>query len=621
MATGKLILNDKEVPMKPGTVVALTFQVNDVGSVENRQSNFSNTFNVEKSNDVLINLEHADKVTSKTTLPYQKIPARYIQDGIQIIKNGFAILTSASDIFEVTLFDGNLSFFDLIDGKRLKEIDSLEDFMWDYDTAFASRGNTSNEIWAIIDWFVSLSITDRVFDITKAHPSFFLKDIIAQIFAPTGYTLKGDFLSSSLYENLILPLITDKQDQRYLEGKAQLNTVTHDGPLGSYIFWDEIISDPLRDFTSGAQNLFFQVDVSLWEYYAAYGNGKYSFRFHINYTTGVDGGYVEIQATSDVMVLKHIDLLPSTTGTLDFEIRDVELNGIAGVFLFFTSGATSMTINAGTTIECFGADVVTEPGNIFPVAVNLPDLGQKDLLKAIMQMYCIIPITNTFKKEVHFIQFKEIVKNKALAKDWTTKINMDRAAKISYRYGDYAQTNHLTYLQDDTVIEEFGDGTFSIADSSLVLDRTLITLPFAASQMVPRMSGLSVPEIQQDAKPRILILDKQLISKPHLEWTDGTSTSFPTDAEPMCYFALDGKSDNLKFSDNLLSEQYADFILMLNNFKKIVVAANLTASDIEQLDFSIPIYLKQFGAYFYLNAVNQWIDESTPCEIELVRLP
>lgn len=626
--TGKLVIAGSAMDLKPDTVIALTVQVNDLASVDDRQSNFSNTFKIPPTQRNIEALGFGTIMNSKSTVPYRKQFAQYYQNGVQVVKNGFVEIKEVGEDIELTLYDGNISFFDLISGLKLKDIKGLTDVLWTLDNAIASRSATSDYFWGIIDWFESLDVTTRSFDVSIAHPCYYLKDVMAAIFAPTGYTLKGDFIQSALYPKIVIPLITNKQDAKYLTAKATVSTDQPSDTLGSYVMFQSVLDDPVVTFTSGADALWEAIGPE-WRFFESYGSGKYSFRFQIRWGTAGDDGYIEIHATGTPIVLRHDDIAASSTGMLEFELRDVTLTHPAVVGIFFKSNGTDpVSILEGTWMECFAADVDTEYGRIFPIAVNLPDFDQKTFIKALMQQYCIVPITNSFKKEVTFVQLKELIANKAVARDWTAKMHMGSKAKATFNPGNYGQTSYLRYTADDTVKDEYGDGGFKISNDTLELSATIITLPYAATEMNVKMGGVVIPEIKEGAKPRILIIEPAGLSDGDIVWTDGTDNETPGGHEPLCYFALKDKPYNLKFSDNLLIDHYSDLIAMLQSYKKIRCLMKLTAIDIETAfknsdneDDLIPIYLKQFGAHFYLNKISQWIDSSTLCEVELVRLP
>lgn len=624
--TGRLVINGIDMDLKPDTVIAITLQVNDIASVDDRQSNFSNTFKLPATQHNIEALGFSTNMAAQSTVPYTKMVAQYYQNGVQVIKNGFAILEQSGDDIEVTLYDGNVSFFDLIAGLKLSDLEGLTDVIWTLDNAVASRTATSDYIWAVIDWFESMDDTTREYDVSIAHPCYFLKDVMAAIFEPTGYTLKGLFVEGvSAYSKLIVPLITNKQDPRYFKSKATVSTDQPSDLAGSYVMFQNILSDPIA--TAGAGSLWEAIGPE-WRFFDSYGSGKYSFRFMINWGTAGDTGYIEIHATGTPIVLRRDDIAASSTGTIEFELRDVELTHPAVVGIFFKSNGTDpVSILEGTWMECFTAAVETDYEMLFPIAVNLPAFDQKTFIKALMQKYCIVPITNSFRKEVTFVQLSELILNKAQARDWTSKVHMGQRAKIGFVEGNYGQVNYLRYAEDETVREEYGDGGFRIANETLPLSKTVIALPYAATEMNVKMGGVVVPEIKDGAKPRILILEPAELTDGDLDWTDGTDTDTPGGDEPLAYFALKDKPYNLKFSDDLITEHYTDLVSMLQSFKKVTVLMRLTAIDIEKAfkdddndDALIPIYLRQFGAYFYLNKISQWVSDSTLCEVELVRL-
>jgi hypothetical protein len=60
---------------------------------------------------------------------------------------------------------------------------------------------------------------------------------------------------------------------------------------------------------------------------------------------------------------------------------------------------------------------------------------------------------------------------------------------------------------------------------------------------------------------------------------------------------------------------------VLNRLKVVSVPIRLNASDINQLDFTRPVYIKHFNAYFYISAIKAYTptnNESTT--VELVKL-
>lgn len=647
MAVGELTINEEVISLKPNTVIALTFAVSDIADVANRQGNGSNSFQVPKTQGNIEKLGHIDKVSSLSDLPYRKLSARYVQKGIQIVKSGYAEISEVAEDFEIVLYDGNTPFFDLVDKKKLSDLDfSALDHVWDLATVWAYRPNTSGIIYTVVDtgymptWLPGSTIIRA----DKQLPWIFLHTVIEKIFEGTGYTFNGKFLLTSLYSNLILNFPTMKQDETMLLASASetgsQTYATTDLAEVIPMEFDTIVSDPLQAaLPPGVLEI---ISPGFWGPYTQYNvlnPGIYSFTATINWTvllTNATVFQIAILGMADTDYLSQSVIISGGgSGTFNLEAKGVPLEAgdkivvraIAGKL--FGDPAGTVTINAGSTFACTEARATIVYGTWFPIAMNLPDLTQKDLIKAMMQMYCIIPMTNTLTKNVQFVQFGEIIINKWQAPDWTDKVDISIQDKISFRLSTYAQKNNLRYAADDTIAPQLGDGSFTVADEKLEFEKDLLTLPFAASPMVKRLNDISVPSILRwdvtnfewmDGPPKILILDKTSFT-PSFDYIDnGGGISAGSGVENIAYFILPGKADNLGFDNNLLSKHYADFIAMLDGYKKVTLAMKLTAVDIEALDFSIPIYLQQYAAYFFINKIEQWISGSESCMVELVKI-
>lgn len=59
---------------------------------------------------------------------------------------------------------------------------------------------------------------------------------------------------------------------------------------------------------------------------------------------------------------------------------------------------------------------------------------------------------------------------------------------------------------------------------------------------------------------------------------------------------------------------------MLVRAKCLSVEMLLTERDIEDLDFFTPIYLKQFGAYFYISKISNFVNSGRLTKVELIRM-
>ena len=96
----KVYINDTAVDLNPEEVVAITKQVADIANISQVKSQGSNQFKIPKTSLNRQTLESVDEVSSNSNLPYQKNTAKIIQDGMEILPNGRAIIEAgASDYY------------------------------------------------------------------------------------------------------------------------------------------------------------------------------------------------------------------------------------------------------------------------------------------------------------------------------------------------------------------------------------------------------------------------------------------------------------------------------------------------------------------------------------------
>ena len=93
----EILINDKRLDLSDLTKVGVTYCANNIGELQNRQGNFSNTFKIPitKNNSTL--LEWSNLQTSISNIPYQKNNCTLIHNGVEIVSNGIAILNSSDN--------------------------------------------------------------------------------------------------------------------------------------------------------------------------------------------------------------------------------------------------------------------------------------------------------------------------------------------------------------------------------------------------------------------------------------------------------------------------------------------------------------------------------------------
>ncbi|GAH23131.1 unnamed protein product, partial [marine sediment metagenome] len=85
MKTLELYIDDKKMELDEDTIIALTRQVNNLGELKDRQTDFTNIFSIPKSRINQENLESSDNINSISNKPYQRAFSKIIRGGIEIV--------------------------------------------------------------------------------------------------------------------------------------------------------------------------------------------------------------------------------------------------------------------------------------------------------------------------------------------------------------------------------------------------------------------------------------------------------------------------------------------------------------------------------------------------------
>ena len=251
-----------------------------------------------------------------------------------------------------------------------------------------------------------------------------------------------------------------------------------------------------------------------------------------------------------------------------------------------------------------------------PLKGNLPDISQVDFIQSLCDMFGVFPVINpvpkkddnTGKRIIEFVSIDTLFKNKVSRyvygkkfNDWTDRLITDpNDIEISFSKDGYYQRNYLRYAKDDTVTGDH-DGYFDIPDKSLDKEGELVEMPFSASD-----------------GNKIIILQENKDTDGNIKYT---FESF----EPRIMSIIkrdDGKCgltfDGLDFK-TLLSKYYSRYIELVQDMYLITVTVELNALDLKNIDYTYPVYFKQFRRYFGIVDI-QTSSNDDNCEVTLLRL-
>jgi hypothetical protein len=201
-----IYINGRLIELKKAKTIGLTFQVGSILSPGNRAGNLSNKFSVPRTrlnNEIL---GHIDSVNSGSVIPYKRNVGKIVQNGIELIPDGIAVVESSGNEYQIVIYSGNVSFFDLIKGVNINQLDwSNENHTYDIPTIISTFGGSQDYIYPMVDWGKDV---DYLEDSTLVNadtliPCVKTRPLLEKIAESVGYKITGNFNSLDAYNRQI----------------------------------------------------------------------------------------------------------------------------------------------------------------------------------------------------------------------------------------------------------------------------------------------------------------------------------------------------------------------------------------------------------------------------------
>jgi hypothetical protein len=591
----ELYINNKLVELKHNSI-SLTFQINDLAELKDRQANYSNNIRIPITPNNKLIFEMLGIVGSTSRIPYTNVTVKYVYDGIELIKSGKGVIKNVNNNYNLTIYDGNIDLLKTISSKLIRTLDwTAHNHTLDMTTYLNSFTNTSGYIYAFADFYD----VDKVY-VDRQSPSIFVHTLWDMIFVQNGLTYTGDiFTNTDFLSRVITPT------------KGFVNTIVDSSSVNVL-------------YTSFSGNIAYSSPTRLSRYDTIKSG---TFTSDSSYKLDIQGNVTINSADYAVIALlvnnKQIwsqELYSFYSENLTFsQIINIYANNLDTYELkiysiTFYNGSSYQT-DIDYNITTFKLDSLSRKINIdFSTLFN--DETQIDFLKDIMQHYGLI-FKKTSDTNYDFIQIKNLITDKANAEDWSDKYSnfFDEQYKPNY-----AQKNYAKYLYDDNnnSTQTYGDGVIEIANVNLNKTKDLFTSIFKASKYMDGSSQyykaklwqLNDNNIVEQLENGMKIFSVLTESRSLTYGFSDASTTTKTITTPYLDF-VNYQTD--------IDNNYKEFKNIINNYKKITVELKLNLIDIYNLDFFKLKYFNQLGQYYYLNKVVSY-KKNKVTKVELIQV-
>jgi hypothetical protein len=518
--------------------VAITRQDNDITKPDTVQAAFSTSFALPDDVATHKRLAQPHIGTSLSSAPYAGAGVCLEAAGVEVLPGARLRLSDYTPRTGYTgqLLAGNKAFYDLLGDKTLRDLDlSAFDHEWTLAHVVAGAAHNSYRQGYVYDVYdrglgapALPPVSSKLYE-AGIWPTAYARAVWEQIFKDAGVKWSGTL--PPIFDTALLPAT-----QPY--GYSDVTRQAHESVVGYGP------GDQRRRFTS-------EQDAVLP--YHQTGATKQDADLHVGSAAQVDTvtftrtitlpGYYDLKAEQDVHIYCN-NILPG------------EVSATAQLFVNGVLVGNEDSIRGGgvleTTLTALGERQLLKPGDVvqarykfdkwkssgfsptdaswdllpkgrltvqlladFPprgrvhLADWLPDMPQKDFVKAFVQVYGLTQTTDPYTGAVTFRRTAVVLDNPtATGLDWSARRDGSQPAKRSWKLGDFAQRNWFRWKEDDANTEyqhakwdqahagigwdddaakkaaqAFAAGYLDngAGDTSLDATKDVLTLPFAAS--------------------------------------------------------------------------------------------------------------------------------------------
>lgn len=655
----------------------LTIRGNDLSEIGTiADSSYTTSVRVNSSKEVRQIFGRIDLIQDQTDSPYRRFECKFYMNDILISSNAYVVVWKfEDDQIELSVVAGIVDFISRIEDLNLRDLD-FSSLNHPYSISqvaalsqgFASDGNAQLRYsFAMFseDTLFEFSGSEYRIDANKQIFAINVRGFIEKICTNAGFTLNASNAAwSSDYQGYI-PLgleepykFAEKENTRSLDSPVQLDAIVYTrfatgSPSRYYYFLSQVttadadFSNDKQSFPQGLTDILdFRIDPTVFGHNGSIYNypqsGSHVFRFTIEENiihtitceiekidpTTYDAGFeICVGGFGQKFASDHGQILSSDTIGTKITLTATAEKMYTGSFPLMRNQIGSYLIFSANTGL---ADAATFEGQFDAYRINswtyksefqdpppylmldeetmyvndhLPDINQKDFFSLMCKYYGWYPVLDGVSKTLFLYDYSDIT-NKSRSEDWSDKFV--RLASIEYQLDGYGQRNIVRYeKQDDNTLDRDKVTEFLVDNIQLEKESDFYNLPITY-------------------KEHRNVLNKSYL-RHSLEWNIAILKLYSTLSEPLRNIdSIGGQSfstsNQRRWEGSDTIQEVLDRISIIedinNKAKKVEAYFELTRNDIINLDFTKCKYVKQLGAYFYLNEVKEWSGQSVVlCEI------
>lgn len=618
----RLYILGQEIEIK-GVDLAQTKQANDIGNLETRQTNFTNSFTIPKTAKNTRTLNDLGLIGNNSNVPYQKNEAYlYADNGECLIYKGWAVFNETSSDFKCNIYDGNLEIYKAIENKTLADLDlTAISHVKDLAEVVSTFDNSKPYKYILADYNGKMIYdTDRI-NIDYLVPSVKASYLIEQIELYSGFKLNGSYRTNPNFTDLFItyPKGTGDVTTTDLLVSSDLpSTVPYNLYISSYTVLNPLISLPNPQTILFSELCTIKVNVNsdfrINGYYRKLGGGFFIFEnISMFFCKNVNGVETVIEQYSADGTTKNIsyETKANTGDSFSFYIRPAPYYPIYDYTEIISGSFIDISVKKYDT-------------NQIDFLEELKGMTIKEFLNEILWQFSLSLFKNKYDN-VYILKTVSERTNQTNSVDWSHKFNGEISEK--YIFGSYAQQNYFKYKYNDQNAN-YNDGSFFLDNKNLEANKTVIQSKIYSPELsisnalgfntnvyklwdkTPKDDGTTTYKPLANRFYFIKSINKTFASLKLGSESLATTTTV-TSAPVESY-------SKLRFGD-IIFENYSELQRLINKSIIKTVYLNLKDSDVADLDLSVPYYFKQLGGSFLINKIPNYLPNKKNTA-ELIRI-
>lgn len=604
----ELYIAGQQVDLGQNTEVVLEYKSNLLGDISKIEGSHSYSITLPKTRKNLRILQDPGNPARKARTVRGYLNARYFRNGVDLFGDCRAVVMGVSeDKIDIALTMQGLKSLAAWSeaGKSIRDLFGTEAFIrWDYLAEYDRMvsdgiGTPASEPG------VDLDLVGEAFP----APAVTLGSLFDSIISATGvqhYQMPAD-IKADLHR-LAIPftdIVSARQNAIVEASTVGTGTVTEPERDAVHLNFGDFVTDPSRvgwSTISEAFNIPEGADTFMMSFYAPMPAGTFK-------TTGKT--YMRVMgkngSTDIELYAQEIRVNSDGSAVLNYEwAQSIDVGGFARLWVEVSNvqpGTHSTYYQTPYPFLFRGQKGVK--GDTLLIGRNLPDLKQLDVIKFICHFYGLAILPSGING-LNFVPYSVLEANKTTAQDWSDKLlggdTEQLRGTVGFTLSDFAQRNIFKWTEEDTLEYTPAEGTLVVDDSTLRDERTVATFPFAASYT-----------------NRYPFLEAALNE-------DGTHKLSVKNLKPRIFRLLEDEEGNasLYFTGDLnlptrIQEYYKEYQDIIHEPITQTVNCRLDERDLKNLDFSIPVYFRQFGHFYAIESVRT-SSKTDVCEIKIIQI-